>query len=241
MCSNISMFRRAGMLVFCVYPILSAGLLRLEVSERTDVLEGRPFGNTGPYERIVGKAYFAVDPKLPANQIITDIDKAPRNDEGKVEFSADVYVLKPRDPKFGNGAVLFEVSNRGRKGMLSMYNRAAGIDRSEDGEGLRRRLPDGAGLHAGVAGMAVRLAAGTRTDAALHARGQGHHRPGALRDHRRQEDDDLLAGRPEHHGTLPGGKSGRSQTDAHRARQPARASGRRCRAASGGSRIARTW
>lgn len=114
------------MLAFCVYPILSAGLLRLEVSERTDVLEGRPFGNTGPYERIVGKAYFAVDPKLAANQIITDIDKAPRNDEGKVEFSADVYVLKPRDSKFGNGAALFEVSNRGRKGMLSMYNRAAG-------------------------------------------------------------------------------------------------------------------
>src|SRR5690348_12267175 len=125
-CSNISMFRRAGMLAFCVYPILSAGLVRVEVSERTDVLQGKPFGNTGPYERIVGKAYFAIDPKLAANQIITDIDKAPCNDEGKVEFSADPYVLKPRDPNFGNGAVLFEVSNRGRKGMLSMYNRAAG-------------------------------------------------------------------------------------------------------------------
>jgi len=114
------------MLFFCVCPILSAALLRVEVSERTDVLKGRPFGNTGPYERIVGKAYFAVDPKLPANQIITDIDKAPVNDDGKVEFSADIYVLKPRDPKFGNGAALFEVSNRGRKGMLSMYNRATG-------------------------------------------------------------------------------------------------------------------
>jgi hypothetical protein len=103
-----------------------AALLRVEVSERTDVLAGRPFGNTGPYERIVGKAYFSVDPKLPANQIITDIDKAPVNDDGKVEFSSDIYVLKPRDPKFGNGAALFEVSNRGRKGMLSMYNRANG-------------------------------------------------------------------------------------------------------------------
>ena len=80
------------MLLLCVSPILSAAFLRLEVTERTDVLAGQSFGNAGPYERIVGKAYFAVDPKLPANQIITDIDKAPRNDEGKVEFSADIYV-----------------------------------------------------------------------------------------------------------------------------------------------------
>jgi Alpha/beta hydrolase domain len=124
------------MLFFCVYPILTAGFLRLEVSDRTDVLEGKPFGKTGPYERIVGKAYFAVDPKLPANQIITDIDKAPRNDEGRVEFSADVYVLKPRDPKFGNGAALFEVSNRGRKGMLSLYNRASSSTDPKTGDEL---------------------------------------------------------------------------------------------------------
>ena len=195
------------MLAFCVYPILSAGLLRLEVSERTDVLEGRPFGNTGPYERIVGKAYFAVDPKLPANQIITDIDKAPRNDEGKVEFSADVYVLKPRDPKIGNGAALFEVSNRGRKGMLSMYNRAAG---STDPK-TEKDLGDGFLMEQGYTlvwlGWQFDSPPGTRTDAALHAGSQGHHRRGALRDHRRQKDDELLAGRPEQHGTLPGGKS----------------------------------
>jgi hypothetical protein len=120
------MLRRTGILILCVCPIVSAALLRLEVSERTDVLAGKPFGHTGPYERIVGKAYFAVDPKLAANQIIADIDKAPVNEKGLVEFSADVYVLKPRDPALGNGAALFEVSNRGRKGMLSMYNRAAG-------------------------------------------------------------------------------------------------------------------
>ncbi len=120
------MLKRTGMLLLCLCPILPAAFVRLEVSSRTDVLDGQPFGNTGPYERIVGKAFFAVDPKLAANQIITDIDKGPRNEEGKVEFSADVYVLKPRDPAKGNGAILFEVSNRGRKGMLSMYNRASG-------------------------------------------------------------------------------------------------------------------
>ena len=114
------------MLILCVCPILSAALVRIEVAERSDVLDGRSFGSAGPYERITGKAWFAVDPKLEANQIITDIDRAPRNEDGKVEFSADIYVLRPRDSHNANGAVLFEVSNRGRKGMLSMFNRAAG-------------------------------------------------------------------------------------------------------------------
>ena len=39
-------------------------------------------------------------------------------------------MLKPRDPAHGNGAVLFEVSNRGRKGMLDMYNRGGRFARS---------------------------------------------------------------------------------------------------------------
>ncbi len=120
------MLRRIGVLLICLSALAPAALLRIEVSERSDVLDGKSFGPTGPYERIVGKAYFAVDPSLPANKIITDVDKAPRNEHGQVEFSADLYVLKPRDPARGNGAVLYEVSNRGRKGMLSMYNRASG-------------------------------------------------------------------------------------------------------------------
>jgi alpha/beta hydrolase family protein len=118
------MLRRACLLFVYLSAVASATLLRIEVAERSDVLEGRSFGKSGPYERIIGKAYFGVDPNHAANRIITDVDKAPRNAEGLVEFSSDIYVLKPRDPQFGNGAVLYEVSNRGRKGMLSMFNRA---------------------------------------------------------------------------------------------------------------------
>lgn len=105
---------------------LSAGVVRIEIQSRADVLGGRAFGLAGPYEKLVGKVYFAVDPANPINQIIADIDKAPRNAEGKVEFSSDLYVLKPKQLERGNGAVLFEVSNRGRKGMLGMFNRARG-------------------------------------------------------------------------------------------------------------------
>ena len=118
--------QRACILALCLAGLAPASLQRIELSERSDVLGGKSFGSAGPYERLVGKAYFAVDPTNPANKIISDIDKAPRNEKGLVEFSADLYVLKPRDPSHGNGAVLFEVSNRGTKGMLTMYDRAVG-------------------------------------------------------------------------------------------------------------------
>jgi hypothetical protein len=120
------MLKRACLLAVCLAGIAPAALVRIEVTERSDVLGGKSFGTAGPYERLIGKAYFAVDPANTANRIISDIDKAPRNEKGLVEFSADIYVLKPRDAAQGNHAVLFEVSNRGTKGMLSMYNRASG-------------------------------------------------------------------------------------------------------------------
>lgn len=73
------------------------------------------------YERVEARAHFVLDPKLPANQIIRDIDRAPVDEKGMVRFSADLVVLKPRDPATGNGSILFEVSNRGGKGLTGMF------------------------------------------------------------------------------------------------------------------------
>jgi len=110
---------------------LFAELVRIDVERRQDVLGGRAFGLAGAYEKIAGTAYFAVDPRLDANLIITDIDKAPVNAEGLVELSAELYILKPKNVKRGNGALLLEVGNRGRKSLLSFFNFA---DRSSDPE-----------------------------------------------------------------------------------------------------------
>jgi hypothetical protein len=114
------MLKKVILTALCAGLMADAGVVRMEIKEQSEVLEGRSFGKTGGYERIAGKVYFAIDPKLPVNHMIADIDKAPRNDNGLVEFSSDIYVLKPRDPKNGNGAVIYEVSNRGRKGMLAL-------------------------------------------------------------------------------------------------------------------------
>lgn len=103
-------------------PPLLARVVRFEVEERADVLGGRNFGLAGAYEKISGRVYFAMDPTLDENLIITDIDKAPVNDDGLVELSAEFYIIKPQRVERGNGALLLEVGNRGRKFLLDDFN-----------------------------------------------------------------------------------------------------------------------
>ncbi len=104
----------------------SAEVKRVEVETRVDVADGRAWGLAGPYEAIAGTIHFEVDPSNPANRIVTDIEHAPRNGQGMVEFRSNFYLLKPKAMERGNGAVLYEVSNRGGKGMLGYFNNAAG-------------------------------------------------------------------------------------------------------------------
>lgn len=105
---------------------VAAEVVRIEVRSRADLVGGKPFGATGPYEKLSGRIYFEVDPSAAPNTIITDIGKAPRNARGRVEFSSDFYLIKPKQIERGNGTVLYEVSNRGGKGMLGFYNHATG-------------------------------------------------------------------------------------------------------------------
>jgi hypothetical protein len=106
--------------------LLPAALVRIEVSERSPILNGKSFGSAGAYERIIGKAHFAVDPMAAANRDIVNLRLAPRNDKGQVEFYADFVIFAPADPKKSNGTVLFEVSNRGRKGLLHVFSQGRG-------------------------------------------------------------------------------------------------------------------
>ena len=105
-----------------------AEVVRIEVDSRVELADGAAWGLAGSYERITGTIYFAVDPNNPANRIIRDIDLAPRNADGMVEFSANFSLLKPRDVTRGNGTVLYQVSNRGGKGMLRYFNRGGSSD-----------------------------------------------------------------------------------------------------------------
>ena len=99
--------------MFLLPALAFAAVTRVEVAQRTDV----PQVN---YEQITGKVYFAVDPNLAANKIVIDLDRAPRNSKGLVEFSADLFVLRPKANS--NGTALLEISNRGGRGLENMFN-----------------------------------------------------------------------------------------------------------------------
>jgi hypothetical protein len=104
----------------------SAEVVGVKIASRTPVADGAVFGTTGAYEKLVGTIEFAVDPAHPRNRAIVDIEHAAKGPDGKVHFTADLFVLQPVDAAKGNGTLLFEISNRGNKGMLGRFNRAPG-------------------------------------------------------------------------------------------------------------------
>lgn len=103
-----------------------AGTLRIDVDQRGEIAGGAAYGSAGPYERLTGRIHFAVDPNAAVNANIADIAHAPTNAGGNVEFAADFFLVKPKNIEHANGTVLFEVANRGRKGMLSMFDHGGG-------------------------------------------------------------------------------------------------------------------
>src|ERR1035437_6044393 len=95
--------------VACAVAFAGARVVRVEVTSRNDVLGGKSFGDAGPYERILGRVYYAVPVTNPHNQHIVDLDKAVNLKNGEVEFSAEFVVVRPKDPKRGNGSLLLEI------------------------------------------------------------------------------------------------------------------------------------
>ena len=104
-----------------------AELVRVEVSTRSDI------GSSG-FEKIVGIAHFEIDPANERNAVIADVGRAPRTAGGKVAFSADLYIIRPKDASRSNGLALIDVLNRGRKPVLGGFVRGASIDPSTDAE-----------------------------------------------------------------------------------------------------------
>ena len=132
---------RLGLLAFIgvlIWPaVAGAEVSRVEIASRRDVAAGRSFGSVGPYERITGKIYFLIDPANKRNQVIADLDKAPRNAAGKIEVSSDLVILKPRDASKGNGIAIFDIVNRGNGVALPNFDGPPGkTPESEAGDGF---------------------------------------------------------------------------------------------------------
>ena len=91
-----------------------AQVARVEILGReSPALGGKSFGEVGRYEKIEGRIHGEVDPSDPRNQIITDLELAPRNSAGKVEYAADFVLLKPMDMTRAGGILRYVAPNRG--------------------------------------------------------------------------------------------------------------------------------
>ena len=126
-----------------VFATARGEVTQVEITSQQDVLGGKAFGSVGAYEKLIGKVHFAVDPNNPRDSAIADIDKAPRNAQGKVEFSSDLFIVRPKDPSRANGVLLFDVINRGKLQVFSVFNLAKGslnpTNEEEFGDGLLMR------------------------------------------------------------------------------------------------------
>src|ERR1700754_1190246 len=105
-------------------PAAQARVTRIEILRTEPFAGGEAFGTVGAYQKVVGRFYGELDPKDPLNAVIVDLDKAPRNARGRVEYAPDFYILRPADLAKGNGALLYDVNNRGNKRALIQFSSA---------------------------------------------------------------------------------------------------------------------
>jgi len=103
--------------VFCSVVTAEARVTRIEIlkTERVDATSPATAGvpQTPPYERLSGRFYGELDPADPKNALITDIQFAPRNARGKVEYVGTFSLMKPLDLSKASGVLIYSVVNRG--------------------------------------------------------------------------------------------------------------------------------
>jgi hypothetical protein len=130
---------------------LRAAVVRVDVKSRTQA---------NGFERVAARVYYVVDPALPVNRAVADLDRAPCNAAGQVEFSADVLLLRPAK---SNGTLLLDIPNRGGARATATFSDAFlaeqgytvaevgwQFDLLDGGDRLRVYVPEAAGVRGQV-------------------------------------------------------------------------------------------
>ncbi len=115
-------------------------VVSVDIKSRQPYADGASFGLTGGYERIDGVLEFAADPDNASNAPIVDLEYAPLDASGCVRFDSDFTLVAPRDASKGNGRVIVEVVNRGRRRTIAFFNRGPTPPIDSDG------IPEGDGF-----------------------------------------------------------------------------------------------
>ncbi len=100
----------------------AASLQRLEIIDRYPAYGGQSFGNVGTYEVINARAHFLIDPEAGTNERVVDLEHAPRNAEGYVEYSSDVVILRPTEADNAKRVLIYDAPNRGAKVINRLAN-----------------------------------------------------------------------------------------------------------------------
>lgn len=93
----------------------------ISVLDRHVILDGHTFGDGGAYESLSGRAVFALDPALPLNMAIVDLDRAPQDADGRVRCAADWWLMRPVEAARASGTLLYNVLNRGNKNLFPTF------------------------------------------------------------------------------------------------------------------------
>lgn len=104
---------------------------KFTISTREPFAEGHRFGPHLQYETIRGRVYGEIAPQHPLHREIVNLNNAPINEWGAVEYWSDVHILKPLDLAHGNGRLLYEAPNRGNKRALMFLNDAPASNRPQ--------------------------------------------------------------------------------------------------------------
>ncbi len=121
--------------------------------------DGHAFGPAGAYERVKGIAKGELDPGARENAGIVELDKAPRNARGMVEYEVDIFILRPADPAKGSGFLYYEVLNRGNKQLgtrlldVTSGGMLAALNDPKTPDTCRQRLRVRARLYRGLVGL----------------------------------------------------------------------------------------
>lgn len=103
---------------FALASVLISGFSSVAYASVTRVLVERVeaakhLDGAAEYEIVIGTFEGELDPADPHNRIITDINLAPRNAQGRIEYQATFRVARPVDPEKASGVLFYDVPNRG--------------------------------------------------------------------------------------------------------------------------------
>jgi hypothetical protein len=98
--------------------------VRIEFTRVESAFGGASFGDVGRYRKLAGRAFGRLDPVHPLNAGIVNLARARVDADGLVAYECDVCLIAPEDPAKGNGALLYDVVNRGNKVALHGFNDA---------------------------------------------------------------------------------------------------------------------